>query len=137
MVTRAVLSVFALLLVTACTGRTSPASVVGLEPAADRDAGAIIDTGVRPAMDAAVSMSGYAPCQALADCPSGTVRCTLERAGICNPPCEDGVFCPDFDGREGLCVGNGTDNWCILTCREDDECPDGLVCTPGGTCVFQ
>lgn len=119
-----------------CTGRT-PVAAISPAPAASGgqvDAGRA-DTGVP--VDAGASDENYQACSSLQDCPSDAVRCTIERSGVCSPACDAQGSCPSLGGRVGICVGDGALEWCVLTCGEDPDCPNGFVCTRGGTCVRQ
>lgn len=119
----------------ACTGRTPPGVVVGVEGGSSSvvDAGRA-DTGPTLA-DTGVGDELYTACSQLADCPPGSVRCTVERAGVCNPTCNADGTCPEIGGKAGICVGDGSLEWCVLPCGEDFDCPEAFVCSNGGTCV--
>ena len=115
-----------------CTGRTPPASLPRSTASNVVDAGGVADSGV---VDSGSDDELYSACQSLASCPAGTVRCTIDHAGVCNPPCDAQGMCPSIGGKEGICVGDGSVEWCVLPCGEDPDCPDTFVCSSGGTCV--
>lgn len=115
-----------------CTGRTPPASLPRSVGANVVDAGGPTDAGV---VDSAVAIELYEGCGQLSDCPAGTIRCTIDRGGVCNPPCNNDGTCPLAGDKAGLCVGDGTVEWCVLPCTEDQDCPAQFVCSGGGTCV--
>lgn len=119
-----------------CTGRTpvaaiSPGTATSSNPV---DAGRA-DTGLP--VDAGPQDDTYGACSDLLDCPSDAVRCTIERSGVCSPACDAQGSCPSIDGKVGICVGDGSLEWCVLICGEDPDCPNGFVCTRAGTCVRQ